>query len=324
LITQGTNIIFIINRNLQPEMSDTSASTVETTLQIALANTRTIAYCLFVCLPALPMGFDASMLLALPQFREKFGYEYQGDYVVSATHQAIWNIVAVPGGFLGAVLAGPIGDRLGRRYIFIIGSVVFIAGTVQLQFSSEWKLMATGKFFSYTGIFMYLVAVPTYISEIAPLGIRGVMLTLVNLFSFVGGLISSCILQGTQHIPSNLSFRIPIILQYIVPFILLTCTWFIPESPPWLVENGKIELAKAALKQLRGKHFIDQHLHEIEKTISQEQKKASAITYIECFKGSNLRRTMIAVSILFAAQQVGMVFAYGYVSHMHALRVQAP
>lgn len=63
---------------------------------------------LFACLAALPIGFDASMLLSLSQFRKQFGYEYQGDYVVRATYKSLWNGVLVPGGLLGSAIAGPI------------------------------------------------------------------------------------------------------------------------------------------------------------------------------------------------------------------------
>jgi len=90
---------------------------------------------------------------------------------------------------------------------------------------------------------------------------------------------------------SSMSFLIPIILQYSIPIILFTCSWFIPESPYWLVTHGKTEAAKESLEKLHGRnHDLNQRLRDIEHTINQ-QRKAKDITYLDYFKGSNLVST---------------------------------
>lgn len=84
----------------------------------------------------------------------------------------------------------------------------------------------------------------------------------------------------------NLSFRIPLIVQYIVPLIIFSCTWFIPETPYWLVGKGRTDDAKAALRRLHGEgHDVDHHLREIENDI--DQLRMSNVSYLDCFRGVN-------------------------------------
>jgi len=131
--------------------------------------------------------------------------------------------------------------------------------------------------------------------------------------------LTSCVLRGTESLPGNLSFRVPIILQYIVPGILLTFTWFLPESPSWLVERGKIEAARASIVRLYGtKQDPDERLLGIQDSTILENN-SSGVKYLSCFKGSNLRRTIIAVGSFLGIVFTGVPFILGYSTYFFFL-----
>ncbi|KAI5840331.1 general substrate transporter [Morchella snyderi] len=299
-----------------------SSSTHKTRLQVALENKRVIAYCLYVSLAAITYGFDGAVsgyLLSLPVFVQHFGYNYNGTFVVPAIHQSTWNGVVVAGGVLGAFVAGPIGNHLGRRYLFIIGSVISACGILAQELADEWRVMAAGKFINYIAMSMYAVGAPTYISEICPVELRGIALTFFNFFTLIGQFICSCVMQGTMKRSDALSFRIPIIVQYGVPLILFVGTWFIPETPYWHAERGQNDAAKASLEKLHGgKVDFEERFRDIQSEIEHNQK-ASTVKFLDCFKGSNLRRTFIAAGVLSGQQLVGVSFVFGYTTYFFIL-----
>lgn len=98
--------------------------------------------------------------------------------------------------------------------------------------------------------------------------------------------------------------RIPIALQWLFPTPLAVLVFLAPESPYWLVRKGKLEQAAKSVTRLGRKSGVSatetvammRRVIELEKT----DKKPS---YLELFKGTDLRRTFI-VCFVYAAQNL--------------------
>lgn len=73
--------------------------------------------------------------------------------------------------------------------------------------------------------------VPVYQSEVAPTQYRGIMISLYQLGINIGGLVGTCINQGTHAMPTRQAYRIPLYASLSFPVILLVVTLFLPESP---------------------------------------------------------------------------------------------
>jgi len=89
---------------------------------------------------------------------------------------------------------------------------------------------------------------------------------------------------------------------------------FAPESPYWLIRQGRKEDAKAALVKLSSsKHRpdLERVLVMIEQTDLLEQELEASTTYFDCFKGVNLRRTEISVMV-YLIQVIGGNPLIGY------------
>jgi SP family general alpha glucoside:H+ symporter-like MFS transporter len=86
-----------------------------------------------------------------------------------------------------------------------------------------------------------------------------------------------------------------------------------PESPWWLVRAERLEQAKHSIKRLAGgktEAQINNQIAMMVHTNRMEAEDTMGATYIDCFKGINLRRTEI-VCIAFAGQILsGSSFAY--------------
>lgn len=84
---------------------------------------------------------------------------------------------------------------------------------------------------------------------------RGVMVALFAYWVNIGSVLGSVVDNYTQRRLDRLSYRIPLACLYIVPTLLFIALFFVPESPRWLLHQGKEQDARKALETLRGKGY---------------------------------------------------------------------
>lgn len=102
-------------------------------------------------------------------------------------------------------------------------------------------------------------------------------------------------LRGFADRPDEWAYRIPFALQWIWPVPLLIAISFAPESPWWCVRRDRIDDARHNMRRLvRSGTDIEHMVTLMQVTIDQERKSGTGQFYTDCFKGVNLRRTMIA------------------------------
>jgi SP family general alpha glucoside:H+ symporter-like MFS transporter len=124
-------------------------------------------------------------------------------------------------------------------------------------------------------------------------------------------LTANLVLKGTGTPSSTLAYKIPFSLQFFFPLVLLLFLPFAPESPWYLARTSQNSLALSTLSRL-GYPFSSSTFSSITNTILHEQSKAKSTTYLDCFRGPDIRRTEIATGIFTVAQLTGIVFVIGY------------
>ena len=139
-------------------------------------------------------GMDSAMIsgvVVLPSFLSRFGLDQADDKVDLANLQA--NIVSTlqAGCFVGAIVAAPLADKLGRRAALLIAAVIVIVG-VLFQFNAWGKLapLYIGRFIGGFGVGICSVCTPTYISENVPRAIRGLLTGCYQWFIVTGGMLA--------------------------------------------------------------------------------------------------------------------------------------
>jgi SP family sugar:H+ symporter-like MFS transporter len=80
-----------------------------------------------------------------------------------------------------------------------------------------------------------------YQSECTPKKVRGVVISMYQLFITLGILLASCINLGTTNIHSSASWRITIAIGMVWPLVLGIGIQFLDESPHWDIRRNRVE-----------------------------------------------------------------------------------
>jgi SP family general alpha glucoside:H+ symporter-like MFS transporter len=150
-------------------------------------------------------------------------------------------------------------------------------------------------------------------SKIAPLALRGTLTCLTALAYVIGPLVVALITNSTGTYTNRWAYRAVFVAQYGYAATALAFIMFMPESPWWLVSKDRNEKALVSLRKLGYSESERQKkLALIKITLDEVRRETEGATYLECFRHSNLRRTIISVMPLSIQALSGVVFAAGY------------
>ncbi|KAL1618805.1 hypothetical protein SLS56_010364 [Neofusicoccum ribis] len=148
------------------------------------------------------------------------------------------------GAMVGALLNGPIADRLSRRWSLLAANVIFLCGSAVQCAARTTAHIFVGRAVAGVAVGMLSMGVPLYLGELAPPNIRGALVALQQLAITVGIMVAFWLDYGTQHIggtgegQSEVAWRLPLALQCVPAAVMAVGTWFLPYSPRWLVSQG--------------------------------------------------------------------------------------
>jgi SP family general alpha glucoside:H+ symporter-like MFS transporter len=127
------------------------------------------------------------------------------------------------------------------------------------------------------------------------------------------GLIGTYITSRRNSI-ANIVFSIPFAIQWIWPVPILLGCIFAPESPWWLVRKGRIDEARYQLLRLTSrsdqKFDVDPTIAMMQHTNELEKSASEGTSYLDCFRGEDLRRTEIVCLTWVVQALCGSTFMY--------------
>ncbi|KAI0018663.1 putative MFS alpha-glucoside transporter [Xylariomycetidae sp. FL0641] len=251
-------------------------------------------------------GYDIALVnnfYAFPKFNEKYGQPYtdsdgQTSYQVPAEWQSGLSNGAVVGEIIGLLFNGWVSERFGYRYT-VISCLTLIIGFTAIFFTAQNVVdlqIAEILCGIPWGVFQTLTI--TYASEVCPVALRGYLTTYINCCWGIGQMIGVGVLMGNLWRTDQWAYRIPYALQWMWPVPLIVGIWFAPESPWWLVRKGRTDDAKHSLLRLtstdRETDFdANETIAMMVHTTQLEQKITKGASFLDCFKGTDLRRTEI-------------------------------
>ncbi|KAJ9638725.1 hypothetical protein H2204_004201 [Knufia peltigerae] len=255
----------------------------------------------FLSIAVIMEGYDAILLnslYGLPSFKEKFGTEKEdGTYNITAKWQSIVSNAVMLGQFFGLFIAGWASDRYGFRKT-VMATCVFTAAIIFMQFfATDLKVLTGAELLFGFPLSVFLTLTTVYAADVCPLVLRPYLTTWVNLCWTIGKVISAGVLRAFVNTESHWGYKVPFATQWIWPPIILIGTFFAPESPYWLVRQGRTEDARKSLNRLFGgfsPEEIENYLVQITATNQHEVELQAGTSYLHCLKGTNLRRTEIA------------------------------
>ncbi|GFZ46473.1 hypothetical protein JCM24511_04720 [Saitozyma sp. JCM 24511] len=237
---------------------------------------RKNAFWLFICaLASVYAGYDGSLLnglQALPKFFETF------PGLTDSNLLGLTGAVQFLPGLVVPFAVAYVADRFGRKVALLGASTGIIVGAVIQCTSNQLGVFIASRVIIGTAGQFGLPMSATALVELAHPRIRGVASALNLCCYYIGSIIASWATFGTlQHFPeSSWSWRLPSLLQALVPALILVPTFFLPESPRWLINRGRIQEARVVLSQQHANGEMDDplvlfELAEIERAISEEK-----------------------------------------------------
>ncbi|PVV01058.1 hypothetical protein BB560_004540 [Smittium megazygosporum] len=240
-------------------------------------------------------GYDIgiiSNILTLDQFKNYFNHP-------SARGEGVITSFLTLGCFIGSLVSGQLCDRISRKRTIILGSIIFVAGSVCQGAAPNRGALIAGRFINGLAVGFLSQAVPTYQSELAAPEIRGRLISLQQWSITWGIFIAFWISIGTSNIDNNNSWRIPLYVQIVPAVIILATMPFMPYSPRWLLSKGREEESLKALARLRcggdvSDPMVIEEFNEIKEAMRIENE-VSLKSYAELFKFPIRRRLVLGV-----------------------------
>lgn len=185
-------------------------------------------------------------------------------------------------------ISGAIADMIGRKRTLIIAQIFVLVGWIVVYFAQQFYILLLGRFLIGLGKGISLPVTIMLNSEIALIKIRGT-LSMMSSLAITIGFLYSLIMAAT------FSLKNLIILSMVPSLIFLLLSFFLPESPVWLMKKGHTDKAKMALVSLRGsKYNLIPEIKELENLVIKKEDS----TWIERMKELKSRNNAIPFMLM--------------------------
>jgi SP family sugar:H+ symporter-like MFS transporter len=137
----------------------------------------------------------------MPDFLQRFGQRHSnGEYYFSNVRSGLIVAMLSIGTLIGALVASPIADYIGRRNSMSFWTLILAVGLiVQISAVHHWYQVMMGRWVSGLGVGALSMLVPMYQAETGPRHIRGALISTYQLFITIGIFFASCINYGTYE-----------------------------------------------------------------------------------------------------------------------------
>ncbi|CAG8981420.1 hypothetical protein HYALB_00013880 [Hymenoscyphus albidus] len=291
------------------------------------ANRRIFFANAIVILGAFQYGLDFGLiggLQAMPGFLEVFGFRAPqtplGWNLTTERQQLISSLMTL-GAFVSSGGAGFLAIKLGRKQCLWVGCVLCWVSDVIMMTTGEIKTLYGGRFLNGLANGCFMTFSQLYIQEGSPARYRGLFLTALQFSVSLGTLIGTIVDWASAPIPSKTAYLIPLGIIYIIPLIMALGLFFIPESPRWLLLQGRREEGVNSLRRLRPTGWdCEDEAAVIAAAIEKEFETSSGVGVWDIFRTRvDRRRTVIAVCGLTSQAATGSMFIIAYKAYFFSM-----
>lgn len=239
-------------------------------------------------------GYDLSIIAGAQLF-------VADDFGLTTRQQELLTTMVVLGQIPGALGAGVLANRIGRKGTVLLILVAYAAFALLDAFSVSLPMLLAARFLVGLTIGVSVVVIPVYVAESAPAAVRGSLLTAYQLAVVSGlivGYLTGYLLAGTH------SWRWMLGLAAVPAILLLPLIGRMPDTARWYLLRGRPDDARAALLRVEPTADVDAadaELAEIGRALGEEGGGAA-----EMLRPPYARATAFVITLGFLIQITGI------------------
>ncbi len=215
----------------------------------------------------------------------------------------------------GVLLAGPFADRLGRRFTLFLAALAFLISAIGTAYPPNFNAFILFRILGGVGIGIASMTTPMYIAEVAPAHLRGRLVT-INQIAIMAGIAGTAVInyfiakghpgdEGQVWLVST-GWRWMFAVGILPAGLFCALSLWMPESPRWLLEQGKGERAQTILGKIGGDAYAKAEAQLIREGLSGESG-----TWAEVFSPKLKKPLLIGIALAILQQVTGInVFLY--------------
>ncbi|KAI1453823.1 general substrate transporter [Annulohypoxylon moriforme] len=276
--------------------------------QDILSHKKCLAICFVVTVSSFQYGLDYALVggfMAMPGFLRVFGYydEATDKWAIDPAVQQLISSLMTIGTFIGSLSVGPFSSKLGRRHGLWAASILNYIATAVMIGTTNVGVLYFARFVLGISVGWFLTFAQVYINEVAPAHLRGIVFAVYQTQICIGSIIGAAIDNGTHEMLDKGAYQIPLAVFFVAPTIQTISLFFFPESPRWLMTHGREPAAESALRRLRNKDIQESEFRaEFEEirvsTVQQSSHLKGKHLWIEMWKGTNRRRSLLSIAVI--------------------------
>ncbi|MFH0992651.1 MAG: sugar porter family MFS transporter [bacterium] len=213
---------------------------------------------------------------------------------------------AIIGCIPGAMVAGFLSDRYGRKKILLLSAVLYTISAIWSAIPQTLTEFIIARFIGGVGIGVSSMVCPTYIAEIAPEKYRGRLAALFQLGIVIGIFVVFFINMLIQQMGDevwnlNSGWRWMLGSETLPAALFFFLLFLVPESPRWLLQNRRENQARGILNRMVGAEQAERDIAAVKAVSGEEEGK-----FVELFEPTWRKPLIIAIGLALFAQFSGI------------------
>lgn len=265
-------------------------------------NTRTSSLALVTLVAATGgflFGYDTAVINGANQY-------LKAHFHLDAIQEGMAGASAILGCIPGAMCAGFLSDRFGRRKVLFLCAILYAVSGLLSAIPRTFTEFLVARFISGLGIGASSMICPIYIAELAPAAKRGRLGSLFQLGIVVGIFLTLFInlkIQGLGDEAWNAAsgWRWMLGAEVAPATLLLGLLFFVPESPRWLLSVGRDDEARRILESVDGPEHAEREIAAVRAVLGEEEGR-----FAELFHARFRRPLIVAVMVMAFSQFSGI------------------
>ena len=251
-------------------------------------------------------GYDTAVINGANQY-------LKAHFHLDAMQEGIAGASAILGCIPGAMCAGFLSDRFGRRKVLFLCAILYAVSGLLSAIPRTFTEFLVARFISGLGIGASSMICPIYIAELAPAAKRGRLGSLFQLGIVVGIFLTLFINARIQSLGDEAwnaasGWRWMLGAEIAPAALLLALLFFVPESPRWLLSVGRDDEARRVLESVDGPEHAEREITAVRAVLGEEEGR-----FLELFH-ARFRRPLIVAVLMMAFSQFSGINAIIYYS----------